>query len=47
MEEAGLATRQTASKYLQVLVEPGLLRAVRLGQEVYFLNDALIHILAE
>lgn len=47
VEEAGLATRQTASKYLQALTELGLLRAVRIGREVYFLNDTLIGILTE
>ncbi|HEX8670800.1 MAG TPA: Fic family protein [Longimicrobium sp.] len=47
VEEAGIATRQTASKYLQSLVDLGLLRAVASGREVYFLNDPLLHVLVE
>lgn len=47
LEDAGLATRQTASKHLQALSELGLLRTVRSGREVYFLNEALIRLLIE
>lgn len=46
LEEAKLATRQTASKHLQALVELGLLQAVRSGREVYFLNGPLLRLLA-
>jgi len=47
VEEAGIATRQTASKYLQSLVDLGLLRAVTSGREVYFINDPLLRALVE
>lgn len=47
VEDAGIATRQTASKYLQLLVEIGLLRAVKSGREVYFLNEPLLQALVE
>ncbi|MEX2609161.1 MAG: Fic family protein [Gemmatimonadota bacterium] len=47
IEEAGLATRQTASKYLQALAEMNLLAAVRSGREIYYLNTDLLRILAE
>ncbi len=46
VEEAGVANRQTASKYLQALSRMGLLRPVRSGREIYFLNDELLSILA-
>lgn len=47
LEEAGLGTRQTASKYLQALVELGVLKEVRVGREAYFLNEPLMRALAE
>ena len=39
--EAELAKRQTASTYLKTLATLGVLRAVRQGREVYYVNDAL------
>jgi Fic family protein len=46
LEREQLATRQTASKYLQALVELKLLRPVKVGREVYFINDAFLRLLA-
>ena len=46
LEKEKLATRQTASKYLQALVEMKLLRPVRVGREVYFINDPFLRLLA-
>jgi Fic family protein len=45
VEDAGLAKRATASKYLQSLADLGLLKSVRVGREVYYLNEALISVL--
>lgn len=39
--DAGLAKRQTASVYLKTLADLGLLRPVKQGREVYYINDAL------
>lgn len=38
IEEAGIAKRQTASRYLQELEAIGLLRGVKMGREMYYLN---------
>lgn len=45
LEQEKLTTRQTASKYLQALVELKLLRPVKMGREVYFINDPLLRLL--
>lgn len=45
MEEAKLAKRQTASKYLQELEKIGLFRSVKVGREIYYVNDAFLKIL--
>lgn len=42
LQAAGLGTRQTASKYLQELSRLGLLRPIRIGREVYFLNEPFL-----
>jgi len=48
VEEAGIAsTRQTASKHLRALATLGLLREVRSGREVYFLNEPLLRVIVE
>jgi Fic family protein len=47
VEEAGIATRQTASKHLRALAALGLLREVRSGREVYFINDPLLRAIIE
>jgi Fic family protein len=39
--DAGIAKRQTASGYLQVLAKLGVLRESRHGREKYYINDAL------
>ncbi|WP_432721270.1 Fic family protein [Jeongeupia wiesaeckerbachi] len=39
--EAGIAKRQTASRYLQTLVEMGVLREQQIGREKYYINGAL------
>ena len=39
--EAQIAKRQTASAYLQTLAELGMLRAIKQGREMYYINDAL------
>lgn len=39
--DAGIAKRQTASRYLQVLAELGVLREMPIGREKYYINDAL------
>jgi Fic family protein len=44
--DAQIAKRQTASAYLQRLVELGVLRPSRHGRELYFINDALFAALA-
>lgn len=45
VEDAGLAKRATASKYLQAVADLGLLKPVRVGREVYYLNEALLGVL--
>jgi Fic family protein len=47
LEERGIAKRQAASAYLRTLEEAGLLRSLRLGREVYYVNDQLMRILSE
>lgn len=42
LEKAQIAKRQTASQYLNKLVEIGVLECVRHGKEKYFLNKAFI-----
>ena len=45
LEEAGIAQRQTASKYLQELANIGLLRRVAKGREAYFINTPFLDLL--
>ncbi len=45
--EAGIAERQTASRYLHALVELGVLRARRLGREKLFFHPRLLGLLTE
>ena len=42
LEEQLQVSRQTASNYLQKLVEAGLLREVRVGRDVYFVNEGML-----
>lgn len=44
--DAGIAKRQTASSYLQVLAGLGVLRESKQGREKYYINDALFAELA-
>jgi Fic family protein len=44
--DAGIAKRQTASTYLQVLASLGVLRESKRGREKYYVNDALFAELA-
>ena len=39
--DAGIAKRQTASRYLQALAGLGVLREEQIGREKYYINDAL------
>ena len=39
-------TRKTAGKYLHVLCDAGFLSEIKLGKEIYFLNDELYSLLA-
>ena len=42
---AGIAKRQTASVYLKELENIGLLRSVKMGREIYYINDDFLNIL--
>ena len=42
---AGIAKRQTASRYLQLLAGLGVLEARRVGREVLYVNPALLAVL--
>jgi Fic family protein len=46
LERADVAKRQTASRYLKELESIGLLRSVRHGREVYYVNEGLVEVLA-
>lgn len=46
IEQAGIAKRQTASKYLKMLEKLGVLRGIKAGREMYYVNTGLIDILA-
>lgn len=45
VEEAGIAKRHTASDYLRTLAELGVLRPLKVGREVYYINDRLLQVL--
>ena len=45
--DAGIAKRQTASKYLKALESAGILKGKKVGREVYYVNERLIRVLAE
>ncbi len=47
LERANIAKRQAASAYLQQLENIGLIRAVRVGREVYYVNDRLLLLLTQ
>jgi hypothetical protein len=45
LEEAGLGSRPTCTKYLRALTEAGLLRETSVWRENYYINDAFFDIL--
>ncbi|MEI6531536.1 MAG: Fic/DOC family N-terminal domain-containing protein [Chlamydiota bacterium] len=45
LEEEGIAKRQTASQYLQQLEKIGILRSMKSGRDIYYINDAFLKIL--
>ncbi len=45
IEQKGLALRQTASSYLSILAEKGLLDTVKIGRENVYINSALLAVL--
>ena len=45
LEDAGIAKRQTASTYLQQLEEIGVLRSLKTGRDIYYINDLFLKIL--
>ena len=45
LEAAGIAKRQTASVYLKELESIGLLRSVKMGREIYYINDNFLNLL--
>ena len=47
LEQAGLGTRATCTKYLRALVAAGLLREQPVWRENYFINDAFLGVLAK
>lgn len=42
LEESGVAKRQTASVYLKELEQIGVLRGLKLGREIYYVNDSFL-----
>lgn len=46
LEEKGIAKRQSASAYLQKLAIAGILRPLKIGKEIYYINAALMKILS-
>lgn len=46
LEEAGLAKRQTAARYLQSMERLGILYAVKSGRENIYINDGLMKVFA-
>src|SRR3990167_4451708 len=47
IEKAGIAKRQTASRYLKTLEELGILQGVKKGLEIYYINKNLVKIMKE
>ena len=47
LENAGIAQRQTASRYLQKLEQIGVLRGVKVGREKYYINDVFVTLLSQ
>jgi Fic family protein len=47
LEKAGIAKRQTASTYLKELERIGVLKAVKMGREIYYINEDFLDLLVE
>jgi Fic family protein len=47
LEDRGLASRNTATAYLNAFADANILRRVKLGREVYYVNDQLMDLLSE
>lgn len=46
LEQRGIAKRQTASSYLRDLADAGLLRPLKVGREMYYINERLLRVLS-
>lgn len=47
LEESGVAKRQTASVYLKELEKINVLRGIKIGREMYYVNDPFLKILTD
>lgn len=47
LEQNNIAKRQTASEYLKKLAKAGILKPLKLGTEVYYINNKLMEILSK
>lgn len=47
LEEAGIAQRQTASNYLKELESIGVLSALKIGREIYYINNKFLNLLTK
>lgn len=45
LEEAGIAQRQTASHYLKELARIGVLKVIKIGRELYYINGKFLDLL--
>lgn len=46
LEQSGLVQRHTAGRYLRTLEDIGLLKAIKMGREHYYINSELVKILS-
>jgi Fic family protein len=47
LEDTGIAKRQTASIYLKELEQIGILRGIKMGRDIYYVNDAFLKALTD
>ncbi len=47
LEDAGIVKRQTASTYLKELEQIGILRGLKFGRDVYYVNDDFLKALID
>jgi Fic family protein len=47
LEDAHIAKRQTASHYLKELERIGIFRSLKIGRDIYYVNDAFLKILSK